>query len=136
MKHFAYDLIKKKITEKLTDECIFNPSVLSYPKTFQNEVIITEKDNALHKRDSFNIIRESKVFIQFDIYTKDTEIEGQMYSRYSVYRDIEEIIDKLCTDQYNLRVITSKPTPNLDRDVYKHTIIYECTQIDTKGYFF
>ena len=57
MRHFAYDLIKKKIKEKLKNECIFNPTVLSYPKIFQNEVIITEKDNALHKRDSFNINR-------------------------------------------------------------------------------
>ena len=30
-------------------------TVLSYPKTFQNEVIITEKDNALHKREKVHI---------------------------------------------------------------------------------
>ena len=134
-----YDKIYKILKDFLTAESAYKPIVTKLPQKQSNKfplVVITEEDNAyLEGTTRFEETR-SKVDYEINIYTTDMAIDDKKISRLEVAKELKGLVDNVMNCNLKMRRRSCRPTPNLDKEIYRITMRYSASVNDNTGKLF
>lgn len=134
-----YDKIYKILKDFLTAESAYKPIVTKLPQKQSNKfplVVITEEDNAyLEGTTRFEETR-SKVDYEINIYTTDIAIDNKKISRLEVAKELKGLVDNVMNCNLKMRRRSCRPTPNLDKEIYRITMRYSASVNDNTGKLF
>ena len=120
-----FDKAKKYITEN----SIFNPFVISNfisePKLFPI-VIIEEVNDILFDETLAKGEQKNKLTYEIEIYTMDKTVENERIARQVIIDELKKLVNDFFENQYGFLRTASKPRPNIDLDVARHYLRYEC----------
>ena len=132
----VYDKIFKILKDYLVAESKYNP-IVSKQELRQSDkfplVVVTEEDNAyLTGTTRFEETR-SRTEYEINVYTTDTKVDNQIVAKQEIARELVGLIDNVMG--YNLKMIrrSCRPTPNLDKNIYRITIRYRTNINDNTG---
>ena len=135
----VYDKIFQVLKKFLQEESKYKPFVTKLAQKQSDKfplVVITEEDNAyLVGTTRFEETR-SRVDYEINIYTTDMAIDGKKVSKLEVAKELKELVDNVMNCNLKMRRRSCRPTPNLDKDVYRITMRYTATVNDNTGKLF
>lgn len=129
-----YDVIFAKYKDYILENSKYNPTITKYnTKTSIHFPTISfiQSDNTDESKTQYNVDVLENYYFTIDIYAKDEIIDGSRVAS-------QEIIDELKNltlvffEKLNMRKTANRPTPNIDTDILRHTIQYQC-QISNRG---
>lgn len=131
-----YNKIFNILKQFLESESKYNPIVTKQELRQSNRfplVVITEEDNAYLIGTTKFEETKSRVEYEINVYTTDKNIGNKMISRQEIARELVGLIDNVMG--YNLRMIrrSCRPTPNLDKNIYRITLRYRGNINDNTG---
>lgn len=89
-------------------------------------VVIQEIDNSETTRQT------TSLSIEVNIYTKDKPINGVMFDDITIARNINETISNYMNKR-GFKRIYSRPTPNIDSNVYRLASVYRVSLLNEKN---
>ena len=131
-----YDKIFNILKDFLTSESQYNPIVTKMELRQSDKfplVVITEEDNAyLTGTTRFEETR-SRGEYEINIYATDKKVGDNVVSKQEVARELMGLVDNVMN--CNLKMIrrSCRPTPNLDKNIYRITIRYRAKINDNTG---
>lgn len=132
----VYDKIYNILKKFLTEESLYNPLV-SKEELRQSDrfplVVFTEEDNSYLTGTTRFEETKSRLNFEINIYTTDTKVENSIVSKKEVAKELIALVDNVMG--YNLRMIrrSCRPTPNLDKTIYRVTMRYVTNVNDNTG---
>ena len=134
-----HDKIYKILKDFLEAESKYKPFVTKLPQKQSNRfplVVITEEDNAFLTGTTRFEETRSKVDYEINIYTTDTVIGNKKISRLEVSKELKGLVDNVMNCNLKMRRRSCRPTPNLDKEIYRITMRYSATANDNTGKLF
>lgn len=134
-----YDKIFQILKKFLQEESAYNPLVSKMPQKQSDKfplVVITEEDNSYFSGTTRFEETRSKVDYEINIYTRDVAIDGKKISKLEVAKELKELVDNVMNCNLKMRRRSCRPTPNLDKDIYRITMRYSATVNDNTGKIF
>jgi len=131
-----YNKIFNILKQFLESESKYNPIVTKQELRQSDRfplVVITEEDNAYLIGTTKFEETKSRVEYEINVYATDKNINNKMISRQEIARELIGLIDNVMG--YNLRMIrrSCRPTPNLDKNIYRITLRYRGNINDNTG---
>ena len=132
----VYNKIFNILKQFLADESQYNP-IVSKQELRQSDrfplVVITEEDNAYLTGTTRFEETKSRVEYEINVYATDKSINNKMVSRQEIARELVGLIDNVMG--YNLKMIrrSCRPTPKLDKNIYRITLRYKGNVNDNTG---
>ena len=132
----VYDKIFNILKTFLTNESKYNPIVSKEEHRQWDKfplVVITEEDNAYLIGTTKFEETKSRLDYEINIYATDKNINGQTVAKQEIARELVGLVDNVMG--YNLKMIrrSCRPTPNLDKNIYRITIRYRANINDNTG---
>ena len=123
-----YDAIFKKYKEYLEEKSSYSVKVFksrNKSSTYFPIVTFEISDNTDAQRTQKNVDRYENYYFTINFYARDTIIDRENVAGQVI---IDELIDltEIFFMCLNMRKTLSRPTENLDTDVLRHTMQYEC----------
>ena len=105
----------------------YNPKVT--PKRVQkinnNPVIVLKEENNITSLVDTKFLESTdEITISANIYTKEMSIGNETVSDIAIARELMKIVDDVMFKKYKMRRKSAKPTPNLDKNIYRVVMIY------------
>ena len=131
-----YDKIFNILKKFLADESQYNP-IVSKQELRQTDkfplVVITEEDNSYLTGTTRFEETKSRLEYEINVYATDKNVNGNMVAKQEIARELVGLIDNVMS--YNLRMTrrSCRPTPNLDKNIYRITIRYRGNINDNTG---
>ena len=131
-----YDKIFNILKKFLADESQYNP-IVSKQELRQSDkfplVVITEEDNSYLTGTTRFEETKSRLEYEINVYATDKNVNGNMVAKQEIARELVGLIDNVMS--YNLRMTrrSCRPTPNLDKNIYRITIRYRGNINDNTG---
>lgn len=100
------------------------------------KVVIDEADNSLINKDRMNVDSVSLLSLKIDIYAKSKTVKTKKMAGRSIARELRNLCSEICEDKYHMRRMLCKPTPNVDTNIYRITMMYTKKQSDTRCHFY
>lgn len=96
-------------------------------------VVFTEEDNAYLTGTTRFEETISRAEYEINIFTTDKNIDETIVSRQEIARELVGLVDNVMG--YNLKMIrrSCRPTPNLDKNIYRITLRYRTNINDNTG---
>ena len=132
----AYDKIFQILKQFLVEESQYSP-IVSKQELRQSDkfplVVFTEEDNAYLIGTTRFEETKSRLDYEVNIYATDKKVGNSIVSRQVIARELEGLVDNVLG--YNLKMVrrSSRPTPNLDKNVYRITMRYRTNINDNTG---
>lgn len=131
-----YDKIFNILKDFVTSESQYNPIVTKMELRQSDKfplVVITEEDNAyLTGTTRFEETR-SRAEYEINIYAVDTKVEDKIVSKQEVARELMGLVDNVMNCNLKMMRRSCRPTPNLDKNIYRITIRYRANINDNTG---
>lgn len=132
----VYDKIYNILKKFLTEESLYNPLVSKEELRQSNRfplVVFTEEDNSYLTGTTRFEETKSRLNFEINIYTTDTKVENSIVSKKEIAKELIALVDNVMG--YNLRMIrrSCRPTPNLDKTIYRVTMRYVTNVNDNIG---
>ena len=132
----VYNKIFNILKQFLADESQYNPIVTKQELRQSDKfplVVITEEDNAYLTGTTRFEETKSRVEYEINVYATDMKVGNQIVAKQEIARELVGLIDNVMS--YNLRMIrrSCRPTPNLDKNIYRITIRYRGNINDNTG---
>lgn len=129
-----YDAIFKKYKEYLEKESIYNVKVFKSRNKSSTYFPLTTfefPNNEDSQRTQKNIDRYENCYFTINHYARDTIIDEQNIAGQVIIDELIKLTENFFL-QLNFKKTISRPTENLDTDIIKHTMQYECA-INNRG---
>lgn len=120
----ASDLLFYVVKEYLDEHSQYKPDVNVRDDTdiFPKVIVKVERNGTQWlSNDSREIIQGYTC--TYDIYAKDTALDTSV----TIAEEIESCIYKLMSEELNMKLTFSRPTPNVDNSIYRITMKYACS---------
>ena len=132
----AYDKIFNILKSFLQAESKYNPIVTKQELRQSDKfplVVITEEDNSYLTGTTRFEETKSRLEYEINIFAVDEKKDGKLVSKQEVARELVGLTDNVMG--YNLRMIrrSCRPTPNLDKNIYRITLRYRANINDNTG---
>ena len=131
-----YDKIFQALKQFLQTESLYSP-IVSKMELRQTDkfplVVITEEDNSYLTGTTRLEETRSKLDYEINIYATDKKVNNTLVSKQEIARELAGLVDNVLG--YNLRMIrrSCRPTPNLDKNIYRITMRYRAKVNDNTG---
>ena len=132
----VYDKIFQILKTFLTTESKYSPIVTKQELRQTDKfplVVITEEDNSYLVGTTRFEETKSRLNYEINIYATDKNINNSIVSKQEIARELSGLVDNVMG--YNLRMIrrSCRPTPNLDKNIYRITMRYRANLNDNTG---
>lgn len=131
-----YDKIFNILKDFITSESKYNPIVTKMELRQSDKfplVVITEEDNAyLTGTTRFEETR-SRAEYEINIYAVDKKFEDKIVSKQEVARELMGLVDNVMNCNLKMMRRSCRPTPNLDKNIYRITMRYRAKINDNTG---
>ena len=131
-----YDKIFNILKTFLTEESQYNPIVTKMElRQFDKFplVVVTEEDNAYLTGTTRFEETKSRLEYEINIYSTDKTVEGKMVSKQEIARELSGLVDNVMGYNLKMRRRSCRPTPNLDKNIYRITMRYRTNANDNTG---
>ena len=131
-----YDKIFQILKQFLQNESQYSP-IVSKMELRQSDkfplVVITEEDNSYLIGTTRLEETKSKLDYEINIYATDKNVNNTLVSKQEIARELAGLVDNVLG--YNLKMIrrSCRPTPNLDKNIYRITMRYRARVNDNTG---
>lgn len=132
MSNKLFNEVKNNLKSYLLSESLYKPLVTTIPTNETYPKVVIEKvNNREYGTDTgrFNVL--SSMPIEINIYAQDKTVGTKKLSGRTIACEIEEHIIKFMGEYYGFKRTMDKPTPNIDKTVYRITMQYQ-TNINEK----
>lgn len=105
----------------------YNPKVTTkrVQKINNNPVIVLKEENNITSLVDTKFLESTdEIIISANIYTKEMSIGNETVSDIAIARELMKIVDDVIFKKYKMRRKSAKPTPNLDKTIYRVVMIY------------
>lgn len=128
-----YDSVYRAIKAYLDENCIYKPNCLrALPGNPQTPLVIVQEVGNSHAYTSTHFEETTSILqIEFDIYAKTLARNKERHESIDVAREVARQIDCVMTG-FRCRRIYSRPTPNVDREIYRIVARYQRQIIDNR----
>lgn len=128
-----YDSVYQATKAYLNENCIYNPNCLrAMPGNPQTPLVIVQEVGNSHAYASTRFEETTSTLqFEFDIYAKTLTINKKRHESIDVAREIARQIDCVMAG-FRCRRIYSRPTPNVDREIYRIVARYQGQVIDNR----
>lgn len=79
------------------------------------------------------IERYESYYFTIDIYTKDKNINGSKVASQVISNELSDLTIKFFGDKLRMKKTLNRPTPNLDTEILRKTIQYQCLIGNVRG---
>ncbi len=123
--------VKKYVLEKSK----YAPKIL---KTTPQEIstfpliVVEETDDSLNDETLKYTQQKFDKTIEISIYTIDKTVNGKTIAKEIISNELKILVNDILDNKYHLNRRSCKPTPNMDRNVYKLSIRYLCLVDENK----
>ncbi len=132
----AYDKIYQILKTFLQDESQYSP-IVSKEELRQSDrfplVVITEENNSYLIGTTRFEETKSRLEYEINIYATDKKVGNKIVAKQEIARELSGLVDNVMG--YNLRMVrrSCRPTPNLDKTIYRITMRYRTNINDNTG---
>lgn len=126
-----YDEIFSAFKEYIVSNSEYSPRVIKFAtqqSTYFPLITCFLSDDKDNVRTQGRVDSSNKYYFTIDIYTQDS---GKIAS-YIINQELRKLTNKFFGELLGLVKTQDKPTPNLDTNVLRRTIYYQC-DIDSRG---
>lgn len=131
----AYEVIFDRYKKYIEENSIYKPRVVKYnTSTSPYFPLITcpLSDETIAFKSTKKIEKIENIFFTIDIYAKDIVKGSKKIASQMVVDELKQLTYQFFEDGLNMNRTLSRPTPNLDTSILKHTIHYDCA-INNRG---
>lgn len=130
-----YDLIFDAYKKHIEDNSQYGARVVKYntnTSTYFPLITFTLSNNVdLDNNSLYNVDYFEKFYFTIDIYTKNKGSGEELIASQVIDKELESLTSSFFR-QLNFKKTLNKPTPNLDTNIFRRTMQYQC-EIGNRG---
>jgi len=122
-----YQQVFNKIKTDLTSLSSYSPVVVKVAPSNSSVfpvVEVVEFDNTLQNETLDKTEQIEKLNYTINIFTQDNK---NKVSKVEIAEELRDLIDEIMSNHYGMNRVTCQRIPNLDTNVYRILLIYECS---------
>lgn len=129
-----YDVIFEQYQKFILENSKYNPIVTKFntkTTTYFPTISFFQRDNSDEINTQKHIDVLENYYFTIDIYAKDSEFNNEFVPSQIIIDELKNLT-LVFFKKLNMKKTANRPTPNIDTDILRHTIQYQC-QISNRG---
>lgn len=130
-----YDIIFDRYKKYVKEHSVYNPKVVKYSTSTSPYFPIVScslSDNLPKWKSQKKIEKIENLYLTIDIYAKDVTKGTKKIASQIIVDELINLTYMFFEDGLDMDRTLSKPTPNIDTNILRHTIQYQCA-ISNRG---